>query len=93
MKNQQTFGKKLSSISRLWEQEDHDKALAEVEALQKEWPGNGHLLMLWASLVQLQEHPKHSLDEAKQALEQAIVLDSSSPAGSIELGHFLDGVR
>jgi hypothetical protein len=87
------FKQKLSTISRLWEDKDYDTALAEVEALLKTWPGNGHLHILWASLVQLQEDPKATLDEAKQALHQAADLDRDSPAAVIELGHFLDNVE
>jgi tetratricopeptide (TPR) repeat protein len=87
------FKQKLSAVSRLWEEKDYDTALAEVESLLKRWPGNAHLHILWASLVQLQEDPKHDLNEARQALQQAIELDKVSPAGAIELGHFLDNVE
>jgi hypothetical protein len=55
------FKQKLSTISRLWQDKEYDTALAEVESLQKSWPGNAHLHILWASLVQLQEEPKHEL--------------------------------
>jgi tetratricopeptide (TPR) repeat protein len=91
--NLRGFKQKLSTLSRLWEEKDYDTALAEVEILLKVWPGNAHLHILWASLVQLQEDPKHGLDEAKQALRQAVELDKDSPAGAIELGHFLDNVE
>jgi tetratricopeptide (TPR) repeat protein len=84
---------RLSTVSRLWDEKDFDKALAEVESLLETWPGNPHLHILWASLVQLQEDPKHDLDEAKQALQQAVELDKGAPAASIELGHFLDNVE
>jgi tetratricopeptide (TPR) repeat protein len=87
------FKQKLSTISRLWEEKDYDSALAEVESLLEVWPGNAHLHILWGSLVQLQDKPKHTLDEVKQALQQAIDLDNTSPSGAIELGHFLDGVE
>jgi len=93
MSHVRAFKQKLSTVNRLWEEKDYDKALAEVEGLLKVWPGNGYLHILWASLVQLQEDPKHSLDEAKKALQQAVELDKSSPAGAIELGHFLDAVE
>ena len=86
------FDQKLAAVSRLWAEADYDSALVEVEKLLEKWPGNGHLHILWASLVQLQEDPKHDLDGARQALERAIDLDRSSPAGVIELGHFLDAV-
>jgi tetratricopeptide (TPR) repeat protein len=86
------FDQKLVAVSRHWDDADYDSALAEVEQLLEKWPGNGHLHILWASLVQLQEDPKHPLEEAKQALQRAIDLDRSSPAAAIELGHFLDAV-
>src|SRR5437867_114650 len=93
MSNLRGFKQKLSTVSRLWEEREYDSALAEVESLLKSWPGNPHVHVLWASLVQLQEGPKHDLDEAKQALQQAVELDKGSPAGAIELGHFLDNVE
>ena len=93
MSNLRGFEQKLSMVSRLWEEEDYDAALTEVESLLKIWPGNAHLHILWASLVQLQENPKHDLDEAKLALQQAVELDKGSPAAAIELGHFLDNVE
>jgi tetratricopeptide (TPR) repeat protein len=87
------FKQKLAVVSRLWEEKDYDTALAEVESLLKIWPGNAHLHILWASPVQLQEDPKHDLDEAKQALQRAVEFDKGSPAAAIELGHFLDNVE
>jgi lipopolysaccharide biosynthesis regulator YciM len=93
MTNLRRFKQKLATVSRLWEEKDYDTALAEVESLLKGWPGNAHLHVLWASLVQLQEDPRHDLEEARQALQQAAELDRQSPAASIELGHFLDNVE
>ncbi len=93
MSNLRGFKHKLSTISRLWEQKDYDTALAEVESLLKVWPGNAHLHILWASLVQLQEDSKYDLEEVKQALQQAVEFDRSSPASTIELAHFLDNVE
>ncbi len=93
MSNLRGFKQKLSTVSQLWEDKDYDAALAEVESLLHSWPGNAHLHILWASLVQLQEEPKHELDEAKQALLQAVELDKDSPAAAIELGHYLDNVE
>lgn len=93
MNNLRQFKQKLSMISRLWARQDFDAALAEVERSLKLWPGNAHLHVLWASLVQLQENPSHGLDEAKQALRQAVELDTASPEAAIELGHFLDNVE
>jgi tetratricopeptide (TPR) repeat protein len=93
MNGTRSFKQKLSHVFRLWNEEDYDTALGEVESLLKVWPGNSQLHVLWASLVQLQEKPEHGLEEAKQALHQALDLDKSSPAAAIELGHFLDGVE
>jgi hypothetical protein len=93
MNNLRGFKQKLSIISRLWEENDYDTALTEVESMLKVWAGNPHLHILWASLVQLQEDPKHGLDEARQALQHAVELDKGCPAGAIELGHFLDSVE
>jgi len=93
MSSPREFKKKLATVSRLWAEKDYDQALAEVEGLLEVWPGNGHLHILWAGLVQLQERPSHGLDEVKQALQQAVDLEKSSPAGAIELGHFLDAVE
>ncbi len=93
MSNLRGFRQKLALLSRLWEEKDYERALAEVEALRKTWPGNAHLLILWASLVQLQEKPKHELEEAKRALQQAVELDRGSPAAALELGAFLDNVE
>jgi tetratricopeptide (TPR) repeat protein len=93
MSNLRALKQRLSNVSRLWDEEDYDEALAEVETLLETWPGNPHLHVLKASLVQLQEEPKYGLDEAKQALQRAIELDKDSPTASIELGHFLDNVE
>ncbi len=87
------FQQKLAAISRLWDEHDYDSAFTEVEAALKTWPGNAHLHVLWASLVQLQENPSYDLDDAKQALQKAVELDRASPAAAIELGHFLDHVE
>src|SRR5579884_3552703 len=93
MSNLRAFKQKLAAVARLREEKRYDDALAAVEEMRKTWPGNGHLLVLWADLVQLQENPRHSLDEAKQALQHAMELDDSSPASGIELGAFLDNVE
>ena len=93
MNNPRGFKQKLTAISRLWKAGSYAVALSEVETVLKTWPGNAHLHVLWASLVQLQEESEHGLDEVKQALQQAIELDGDSPAAMIELGHYLDTVE
>jgi hypothetical protein len=92
MNNLRGFKQKLAVVSRLWGDQEYDAALAQVEPLIKAWPGNAHLHVLWAGLVQLQGDPKHDLAEARQALQRAVELDKGSPAAAIELGHFLDNV-
>ncbi len=93
MSSMRSFKQKLALVFRLWEANDYDTALDTVEGLLASWPGNAHLHTLWASIVQLQETPAHSLEEVKSSLQQAIELDKSSPAAAIELGHFLDAVE
>ena len=93
MNSIRAFKQKLATVSRLWEANDYDAALAEVDQMLEKWPGNAHLHVLWSGLVQLQDDPKHSLDDAKEALHQAIGLDKNSPVGAIELGHFLDAIE
>ncbi len=93
MMNVRSFKQKVEKVLRHWRQEEYDVALRGVEVLLKSWPGNAYLYILWASLVQLQEEPSHSLEEAKTALERAVEVDKSSPAGAIELGYFLDAVE
>lgn len=93
MKGMRAFKQKLARVFYLWKAKKFDAALREVESLLQAWPGNAQLHLLWASLVQLQERPAHDLDQVRQALQQAIDLDKSSPAAAIELGHFLDAVE
>ena len=93
MTSTRSFKQGLSRVFRSWEDKQYDAALREVEELLKSWPGNAQLYILWASLVQLQENPAHNLDEVKKTLQRAVELDKQSPAGAIELGHYLDAVE
>jgi predicted Zn-dependent protease len=93
MKSTRPFKEGLSEVLRRWDANQYDQALVRVEELLSAWPGNSQLYILWAGLVQLQENPTHTLDEAKKALQHAVDLDRNSPAGMIELGHFLDAVE
>jgi predicted Zn-dependent protease len=88
-----SFAKGLSDVIALMEDEKYDRAMKRLEELRKTWPGSAPLLVLWARLVQLQESPTHTLNDAKRALQQAIELDKQSSAAAIELGHFLDNVE
>jgi tetratricopeptide (TPR) repeat protein len=88
-----SFQQRLSRVLRRWQAKQYDAALSDVEELLQAWPGNAQLCILWANLVQLQEDPTRSLEEAKQMLQQAIELDKNSPAGAVELGYFLDAVE
>jgi len=87
------FKQMLSVVTRLWDDEDYAAALAEVESMLTSWPGNAHLHVLRAGLVQLEEEPTHVLDDAKRALHLAVEFGPGSPAAAIELGHFLDHVE
>jgi hypothetical protein len=93
MNSLRSFKQRLDVVSRLWGEHDYDKALTEVEGLLELLPGNPHLLLLKASLIQLQEEPKYELSDVKKILEHAVELDKDAPAASIELGHFLDNVE
>ncbi len=93
MNRDREFARKHSSLSRLLAADDHDAALKSVDSMRHEWPGNAHLDVLWARLVQLQEHPTHELSDVRAALEHAAVLENGASAAAIELGHFLDNVE
>lgn len=87
-----TFEQEQAEISRLWDEENYDQALAEVEKLLETRPGNPQLHILKANLIQLQEEPKYELDEAEHSLRRAVELDNGAPTALIELGHYLDNV-
>jgi tetratricopeptide (TPR) repeat protein len=93
MMNTHTFEQRLAKVLRQWRAEKYDLALSEVEKLMEAMPGNAQLHILWANLVQLQDKPTHTLDEAKKALQRADALDKNSPAAALELGHYLDAVK
>jgi len=93
MTKTRSLKQKLAQVDRLWSDTKFGQALSEVEKLMKAWPGSAHLLILWASLVQLQDKTDHTLDDAKKALQSAIEMDRTSPAGFIELGQFFDSVE
>ena len=93
MRSTRSFKQKLTKVFRHWRDEQYGLALSDVEELLKSWPGNAQLYILWASLVQLHDDPSHRLDEAKQALQRAVEVDTNSPAGAVELGHYLDAVE
>jgi len=92
MTSTHSFKQGLSKVLRLWRDGQFDRALNAVDELMKSWPGNPRLHVIWASLVQLQDQPTYSLEDARNALERAIELEKDSPAAVIELGHFLDNV-
>jgi predicted Zn-dependent protease len=93
MNGTSSFTKGLSDAIALMEEEKYDRAMKRLEELRKNWPGSAQLHVLWAKLVQLQEDPAHTLNDAKRALQQAVELDKQSPAAAIELGYFLDNVE
>ncbi len=93
MNGTSSFAKTLSAVMLHWVDGEYDRALKRVEELRATSPGNAQLNVLWAKLVQLQEKPAHTLNDAKRALQQAVELDKQSPVAAIELGHFLDNVE
>jgi len=88
-----SFAKALGEVMKLGEDEKHDRALKRVEEMRKAWPGNPHLAVLAARLIQLQEEPTQSLNDAKRLLQQAVDLDKQSPEATIELAYFLDNIE
>lgn len=93
MTRTRSFKRDLAKALRRLRDEDYDAALDHLGAMREAWPGNAQVEILWASLVQLQESPDRSLDDAKVALERAIELDENSPVAPIELGHYLDSIE
>lgn len=93
MTNTQALKRGLASAARHYEEGRYDDALAVVERLMKDWPGNARLYVLWGRLVQLQDESAHGLDDVKAALRNAADVDPGSPAGPIELGYYLDAVE
>ncbi len=93
MTSQRPFQQKLAKVQRHWEREEYDVSLADVEALLLAYPGNAQLHVLRGNLIQLQDKPAQSLEDARASLQQAVALDKDSPAAAIELGYFLDAVE
>ncbi len=87
------FKQSLARASALQAKGDFDGALDIISEMRAAWPGNAHLHVLWAELVQLQETPTHSLNDAKLALQNAMALDPRFAAGAVELAYFLDNVE
>jgi predicted Zn-dependent protease len=87
-----TYAKSLADVLTLWDDEKYDRALKRIEEMRKQWPGNPHLLVLAARLIQLQDEPTQTLNDAKRLIQQAIELDKQSPEAAIEFGYFLDAV-
>ena len=65
-----------------------DLALPELDRLMEVSPDNSTLLMLRAELIQLGSDNAPPLADAKECLRQSTELESESPAGWLELGHF-----
>lgn len=70
-----------------------DQALAELDRLMTVSPENPTLLLLRAELIQLGSASAPPLSEAKDCLRLAAELESDSPAGWLELGHFAFAVE
>jgi len=93
MKSVKSYQQSINKVLRCWKNGEYKDALRLVDGLLAEWPGNARLHVLWANLVQLQDETEYTLTEAKQALIRATALDDDSPAGHLELGHFLNAVQ
>ena|SRR5260370_38379095 len=84
-----SFEEGLDAIRRRWKHGDFVQALKEADRLLKRWPDNPRLLVMRASLIQLQEsNQAPPLENAKKDLQRAVQLDDQSPFNLIELGHF-----
>ncbi len=83
-----TFRRKLSAVRAAERKSDYAKALAGLDALIEEVPGNPSLLVRRAMLIQLLEDGGLPLNEAKQALQVALQLDEKHPGALIELAQF-----
>jgi predicted Zn-dependent protease len=83
-----TFRRKLSAVRAAERKSDYAKALAALDALIEEVPGNASLLVRRAMLIQLLEEGGPPLGEAKRTLQSALELDEKHPAALIELAQF-----
>lgn len=93
MKTRASFKNELAALQRAWTEGDPAQALARANQMLEQWPDNPHLLVLWASLVQMQDEPQpHSLKDVLRALKRATELAPKSPEVWIELGHYYSAV-
>lgn len=88
-----SFKHRLAKIHDRCAKAEYDAALEDLDALRRDWPGNAQVELLWATVVQLQHSPAHSLEEVKSALQRAVELEPNSPAPPLEFGHYLDNVE
>lgn len=94
MKATSSYKKALANIRRAMGNEAYAEALQQTDELLTHWPDNPVLLVLRANLIQLQDDASApSLDEARAALQHAVVLAGDAAAPLIELGHFRDAVE
>jgi tetratricopeptide (TPR) repeat protein len=84
----------LSTVRKLWREQQFGSALEEVNRLLEERPDNAPLLVMRAELIQLQDDEEGvpTLDDARADLKQAVALDETSPTPLIELAYFLFAV-
>jgi Flp pilus assembly protein TadD len=91
MKTATDLRKGLSAIRKHWRAQRFGLALEEVQRLLEERPDNAQLLVMRASLTQLQDDEDGipTLDDARADLKRAVALDEDSPTPLIELAYFL----
>lgn len=87
------FKKKLAGVFKLWQSDDYDAALAQVEQMLEKWSGNSQLHVLKGCLIQLQETPTYELEDARKSLQLACELDETASEPLLELGHYLDAIE
>ena len=93
MSNLRGFKQKVSTVSRLWEEQDYDYGVSRSRVLAQSLAWECASARPLGKPGATARGSEARLDEAKQALQQAVELDKGSPAAAIELGHFLDNVE
>jgi tetratricopeptide (TPR) repeat protein len=92
MKPVSSLTRGLATVRRDWRAGRYAEAFQQATRLLDLWPDNPHLLVLWSSLVQLQDSQAPPLKKAEAALERAAALDEESPEPWFELATFADAV-
>ncbi|MEW6608953.1 MAG: hypothetical protein AB1414_16155 [bacterium] len=91
MRNFKYLKEKMEAIEILEKQEDFRKSLKEVQHLLTEFPYLTPLLVLKGELIQLldeEDSNQWKLEDAKEALEQAVAIDEKSIDALLELAFY-----